>query len=164
MTTKRAALWLWFSLITVMLGPSPGAQAGAVTDQLKGDLTRVFRVIEETGGTEGARAIDVEARRSAIRSAAEPVFDWRGVASRALALRWQGGGEARRSAVRSAPNRVSDGGERASRSLALHWQVRSEAERAEFVQLFGDLIPRSYISPIERYNRAPMRFRGEQGA
>lgn len=129
MTTKRAALWLWFSLITVMVGPPPGAQAGAVTDQLKGDLTRVFRVIEETGGTEDARAIDVEARRSAIRSAAEPVFDWR---------------------------------EMASRSLVLHWQARSEAERAEFVQLFGDLIQRSYISQIERYNGAPIRFVGEQ--
>src|SRR4030095_16189461 len=99
MTTKRAALWLWFSLITVMLGPPPGAQAGAVTDQLRGDLTRVLRVIEETGGTEGARAIDVEARRSAIRSAAEPVFDWLEMASRSLALHWQVRSEAEGAAV-----------------------------------------------------------------
>src|SRR4030095_15109079 len=77
MTTKRAALWLWFSLLAVLLGHPPGSQAGPVTDQLKGDLTRVFRVIEETGAIEGARAIDVEARRSAIRTAAEPAFDWR---------------------------------------------------------------------------------------
>src|SRR4029450_6879196 len=101
MTTKRAALWLWFSLITVMLGPPPGAQAGR-------------------GG----------ARVSA--------------------------------AVGDAPYTVLDWLEMASRSLALHWQARSEAERAEFVQLFGDLIQRSYISQVERYNGAPIRFVGEQ--
>jgi phospholipid transport system substrate-binding protein len=91
----------------------------------------VFRVIEETAGVprDGGPAIDVEARRSAIRSAAEPAFDWR---------------------------------EMASRTLARHWPPRSEAERAEFVQLFGDLIRRSYITQLEQYSSEPIRFVGER--
>jgi phospholipid transport system substrate-binding protein len=123
-------MWLWISIV-VVLGPAAGAQAGPVTDQLKVDLTRVFRVIEETGGVPSQReaAITVEARRSAIRSAADPAFDWR---------------------------------EMASRSLARHWQPRTEAERAEFVQLFGDLIQRSYITQLERYSGEPIRYVGER--
>jgi phospholipid transport system substrate-binding protein len=123
--------WLCLSLIAVGLGLTSGAQAGPSTDQLQIDLTRVFRVIEETAGVprDGGPAIDVEARRSAIRSAAEPAFDWR---------------------------------EMASRTLARHWPPRSEAERAEFVQLFGDLIQRSYITQLERYSGEPIRYVGER--
>jgi phospholipid transport system substrate-binding protein len=122
--------WLWLSIVAVMLGAPSGAQAGPATDQLKGDLTRVFRVIEETGAAprEGTPPIEVEARRSAIRSAADPVFDWR---------------------------------EMASRALARHWQARSEAERVEFVQLFGDLIQRLYITQLERYSGELIRYVGE---
>jgi phospholipid transport system substrate-binding protein len=122
---------LWLSLIAVGLGLTSGAQAGPATDQLKVDLARVLRVIEETAGVprDGGPAIDVETRRSAIRSAAEAGFDWR---------------------------------EMASRSLARHWQPRSEAERAEFVQLFGDLIRSSYIIQLEHYSGELIRFVGER--
>jgi phospholipid transport system substrate-binding protein len=90
--------WLWLSIVAVMLGAPSGAQAGPATDQLKGDLTRVFRVIAETGGAprEGEPAIEMEARRSAIRSAADPVFDWREMARHALARHWQARSEAER--------------------------------------------------------------------
>jgi phospholipid transport system substrate-binding protein len=126
----RRYRWLWLSIVAVMVGAPSGAQAGPATDQLKGDLTRVFRVIEETGAAprEGTPPIEVEARRSAIRSAADPVFDWL---------------------------------EMARRTLARHWQARSEAERVEFVQLFGDLIQRLYITQLERYSGEPIRYVGE---
>jgi phospholipid transport system substrate-binding protein len=98
MAMVRRSGWLWLSIVAVMLGAPSGAQAGPATDQLKGDLTRVFRVIAETGGAprEGEPAIEMEARRSAIRSAADPVFDWREMARHALARHWQARSEAER--------------------------------------------------------------------
>jgi phospholipid transport system substrate-binding protein len=67
------------------------AQASPAGDQFRGDLTRVLKVIEETEGK------TPELRRTAIRSAADPVFDWREMAARALATHWQ---------ARSEPERV----------------------------------------------------------
>jgi phospholipid transport system substrate-binding protein len=61
-----------------------------VSDQFKGDLTRVLKVVEDSEGK------SVEARRAAIRAAAEPVFDWREMAARSLARHWQGRSEAER--------------------------------------------------------------------
>lgn len=113
------------ALLTGWLAGAPAAHAGAVTDQFKGDLERVLRVIEETS----KNGADATRRREAIRSASEPVFDWR---------------------------------EMASRAMGLHWQPRSEAERAEFVELFRDLIQRSYITHVERYSGEPVRFTGEK--
>ena len=107
------------------LAAAPMGEAGPLTDQFKGDLERVLRVIEETGKN-GADAVQ---RRQAIRTAAEPAFDWR---------------------------------EMSSRSMGVHWQARSEAERAEFVELFRDLVQRSYITHVERYSGEPVRFTGEK--
>jgi phospholipid transport system substrate-binding protein len=58
------------------------AEAGPVSEQFKGDLTRVLKVVEDTEGK------PAEARRAAIRAAAEPVFDWREMAARSLATHW----------------------------------------------------------------------------
>ena len=122
--------WRWLSIVGLVLGAVSGAQAGPLTDQLRDDLAQVFRVIEETSVQRaGANGIDVAKRRDAIRSAAEPVFDWR---------------------------------EMASRSLARHWLARSEAERAEFVQVFGNLIHRAYIAQLERYSGESIRFISER--
>jgi len=41
-------VWRWLSILAIVLGAVSGAQAGPVSDQLKGDLAHVFRVIEET--------------------------------------------------------------------------------------------------------------------
>ncbi len=80
----------WLSILAIVLGAASGAQAGPVTDQLKGDLGRVFRVIDETSAARaGAAGIDISARRAAIRTAAAPAFDWREMASRSLGLHWQ---------------------------------------------------------------------------
>lgn len=122
--------WLWLSIIGMVLGAVSVAQAGPVTDQLRDDLTRVFRVIEETSAARaGAGGIDVAARRDTIRAVVDPVFDWR---------------------------------EMASRSLARHWQPLSEAERVEFVQVFGELIHRAYITQLERYSGEAVRFISER--
>src|SRR4029434_8721677 len=67
----------------------------------------------------------------------------------------------RRGAVRLVANDIFDFGETAKRSLARHWAARTQAEREEFVQLFGDLLERSYISKIELYGGEKIRFVGE---
>ena len=41
--------------------------------------------------------------------------------------------------------------EMAQRALGQHWQKRTSAERKEFVELFGELLERSYINKIESY-------------
>lgn len=125
LTSKRRVLVLAAALLAVWLAGDPEGEAGALTDQFKGDLERVLGVIEETG----KNGADVTRRREAIRAAAEPVFDWR---------------------------------EMSSRSMGVHWQARSEPERAEFVELFRDLIQRSYITHVERYSGEPVRFTGEK--
>jgi phospholipid transport system substrate-binding protein len=66
-----------------LLLPAWPALAGPVSDQFRADLTRVLKTVEEFEGKPEA------ARRAAIRSAAELVFDWREMASRALAVHWQ---------------------------------------------------------------------------
>ena len=71
-------------------------------------------------------------------------------------------GGQRHEAIRSVAEPVFDWREMASRSLGVHWQPRSEAERAEFVDLFRDLIQRSYITQVERYSGEPVRFTGEK--
>ena len=42
--------WWWLSILAFVLGAATSAQAGPATDQLKGELARVCRVIEETMG------------------------------------------------------------------------------------------------------------------
>ena len=89
--------WRWLAIVGMVLGAVSGAQAGPVTDQLRDDLARVFRVIEETSVERaGANGIDVGKRRQAIRSVAAPVFDWREMTSRTLGQHWQARSEAER--------------------------------------------------------------------
>ena len=122
--------WRWLAIVGMVLGAVSGAQAGPVTDQLRDDLARVFRVIEETSVERaGANGIDVGKRREAIRRVAAPVFDWR---------------------------------EMTSRTLGQHWQARSEAERTEFVQIFSDLVNRTYITQLERYSGEAIRYISER--
>lgn len=89
--------WRWLAIAGMVLGAVSSVQAGPVSDQLRDDLAQVFRVIEETSVQRaGANGIDVAKRRDAIRSAAEPVFDWREMASRSLARHWQSRSEEER--------------------------------------------------------------------
>ena len=58
----------------------------------------------------------------------------------------------RRDALREITGPLFDWNEMASRSLGRHWQPRTEVERQEFVRLFHDLLERSYLTTLERYN------------
>jgi len=49
--------------------------------------------------------------------------------------------------------------EMSRRSLGIHWQKLTPQERQEFVQLFTDLLERSYIEKIEGYSGNPKNIR-----
>jgi phospholipid transport system substrate-binding protein len=67
----------------------------------------------------------------------------------------------RRAVVRKIANDLFDFGETAKRSLGRHWQARSEKEREEFVNLFADLLERSYIGKIDLYGGEKVVYMGE---
>ena len=91
------------------------AWAGAPTDQLKGRIDRVLKILDPEAKQDGKS----EERRVAIRKVAQETFDFREISQR---------------------------------SLARHWQARTAAERDDFVELFTDLLERSYIGQIEQYS------------
>ena len=92
MTRVRRVAVLAAALLTVWLAAAPPGEAGPLTDQFKGDLERELSVIAETG----KNGLDAPQRREAIRLVAEPVFDWREMASRALGVHWPARSEAER--------------------------------------------------------------------
>jgi len=102
------------ALTMVLTGAT--AWAGAPTDQLRGRVDRVLRVLEDPALKTETRTAE---RRAAIRSIAFEIFDFR---------------------------------ELSQRALARHWQARTAAERDEFMQLFADLLERSYVGKIETYS------------
>jgi phospholipid transport system substrate-binding protein len=104
--------------MTVALAFTSGgpAQAGEPTEQLRGRVDRVLRVLENPELKQDGRLAE---RRAAIREIAYEIFDFR---------------------------------ELSQRALARHWQSRTPAERDEFVQLFADLLERSYVRQIEQYS------------
>jgi phospholipid transport system substrate-binding protein len=67
----------------------------------------------------------------------------------------------RRAAVRRIANDIFDFEETARRSLGRHWQARTAAERDQFVQLFSDLLERSYISKVEMYGGEKIQYLGD---
>jgi phospholipid transport system substrate-binding protein len=102
--------------LTTVLTNAGTAWAGAPTDQLRGRVDRVLRILEDPALKAEARTVE---RRVAIRAIAFEIFDFR---------------------------------ELSQRALARHWQARSPAERDEFMQLFADLLERSYVGKIETYS------------
>ena len=67
----------------------------------------------------------------------------------------------RRKEVRKVANDFFAFDETAKRSLGRHWQARTPAERQEFVQLFSDLLERSYLTKIELYGGEKIQYVGE---
>ncbi|MFQ5912935.1 MAG: phospholipid-binding protein MlaC [Nitrospinota bacterium] len=59
--------------------------------------------------------------------------------------------KARRQKLREIINPRFDYKEMAKRSLARHWRRRTPKERKDFVNIFADLLERSYVSKIEAY-------------
>jgi phospholipid transport system substrate-binding protein len=73
-------------------------------------------------------------------------------------LKKEGRAKERRVSVRKIAGEIFDFGETARRSLGRHWQARTPAEREEFVQLFTDLLERSYISRVELYGGEKIQY------
>jgi phospholipid transport system substrate-binding protein len=76
-------------------------------------------------------------------------------------LKRDGRAKERRMAVRRIAEEIFDFNETARRSLGRHWQSRTAAERREFVDLFADLLERSYLSKVELYNGERIAFLGD---
>ena len=123
MTSRRGRCGCATVLALLLVAVS--ARAGEPTDQLRAQIDRVIRVLEDPELKKANRAKE---RRAAIRKVANDIFDF---------------------------------GETARRSLARHWTQRTAAEREEFVQLFADLLERSYISRIEAYGGEKIAYVGE---
>ncbi|HEY7363762.1 MAG TPA: ABC transporter substrate-binding protein [Methylomirabilota bacterium] len=69
--------------------------------------------------------------------------------------------DAKRAAVREVAAQVFDMTETARRSLGRHWHGRTPAQQEEFVQLFADLLERTYIAKIDLYGGEQLQFSGE---
>lgn len=67
----------------------------------------------------------------------------------------------KRAAVRKVAGEIFDVNETARRALGPHWQTRTQPERDEFVQLFADLLERTYISKIDLYRGERLRYTSE---
>jgi len=67
----------------------------------------------------------------------------------------------RRAAVRKVALEAFDSTETAKRVLARHWQARTPAERDEFIQLFAELLERTYITRINEYGGERIKYVGE---
>ena len=67
----------------------------------------------------------------------------------------------RRQAIRLVANNLLDYEEITKRSLGRHWQTRTAAERDEFVQVFGDLLERTYIGRLETFNGEKIAILGD---
>jgi phospholipid transport system substrate-binding protein len=68
----------------------------------------------------------------------------------------------RRERIRKAVDELCDWQEMSRRSLGRHWAQRSEQERKEFVQLFGQLLERTYIDKVEGYSGERVNYTGER--
>jgi phospholipid transport system substrate-binding protein len=101
---------------------APPARAGTPLDQLRLQVDRVLKVLEDPELKQPEKAKD---RRLAVRKIANDIFDF---------------------------------SETAKRSLGRHWQARTPAEQTEFVQLFSDLLERSYLSKIELYGGEKIQY------
>jgi phospholipid transport system substrate-binding protein len=67
----------------------------------------------------------------------------------------------RRKALRNVSNDIFGWTEMGKRALGRHWHKLGESERQEFVGLFRDLLERSYVSTLERYNGEKILYLGD---
>lgn len=69
--------------------------------------------------------------------------------------------EERRKRIRNAVDQRFDWEEMARRSLARHWAQRTGEEKKEFVDLFADLLERTYMDKIEGYSGEKVQYDGD---
>ncbi|MBI2217028.1 MAG: ABC transporter substrate-binding protein [Candidatus Rokubacteria bacterium] len=77
------------------------------------------------------------------------------------AMRGEDKRDERRAAVRKVAIQVFDVEETARRALGRHWQGRTPDERREFVDLFADLLERTYLSKIDFYGGERLKYVSE---
>ena len=112
----------------------------------------------------GTQAADAQPKVAADQ--AGPLERVRTAVSRVLAMVQaphgvaSGGGQ-RRTEIRRVAQGLFDFNEMARLTLASHWKDRSAREQEEFVQLFTDLLERSYLTTIENYAGEKVAFLGE---
>ncbi len=114
MTSWRSRLIVALALDLAL---APPALAGAPTDQLRSQVDRVIKTLED------------------------PAAQGRG----------QGPGAAE-DGPQASPTRSSTSGRRPNARSGVTGRPARPTEREEFVQLFSDLLERSYISKIELFN------------
>ncbi len=68
----------------------------------------------------------------------------------------------RRDKIRKAVDEMCDWQEMSRRSLGRHWAQRSEQEKKEFIELFGQLLERTYIDKVESYSGEKVNYTGER--
>jgi phospholipid transport system substrate-binding protein len=111
-------------MVTVLVPASPAA-AAEPTDQLRAQVDRVLKLLDDPVLKQPQKATD---RRAALRGIADELFDFT---------------------------------ETSRRALGRHWAARTPAEREQFVQLFADILERSYISKVELYGGEKIEYTGE---
>jgi phospholipid transport system substrate-binding protein len=82
----RVSVVTALAALGAVLGPPAPAGAGTPTEQLRGQIDRVVKVLEDPELKKESRALD---RRKAVRKIAEEIFDFGETAKRALARHWQ---------------------------------------------------------------------------
>lgn len=68
----------------------------------------------------------------------------------------------RREQIRRSVDEMCDWQEMSRRSLGRYWAQRSEQEKKEFIQLFGQLLERTYIDKVEGYSGEKVIYTGER--
>lgn len=121
--TSSLRIALGLLLAAALVGP-PTAFAGAPTDQLRTQVDKVLKILDDPALKDRPKD-----RRTAVRQVANDIFDF---------------------------------GETAKRALGRHWSQRTPTEQQEFVQLFADLLERSYISKIELYGGEKIQYVGDK--
>ena len=84
------AIAFWMAAIALWASP---ASAGEPTDQLRQEIDRVIKTLEDPALKGEGKA---PARREALRSITDAVFDWEEMSRRALGTHWQARSEAER--------------------------------------------------------------------
>jgi phospholipid transport system substrate-binding protein len=72
------------SLVLQTAAPAP-ALAGAPTEQLRGSVDRVLRLV----GEPASRLASTRERRAAVRKIADEIFDWEELSKRSLGTHWR---------------------------------------------------------------------------
>ncbi len=85
--TVRAMAFGIFVVVTLALGVEGAAWAGAPTEQLRTQIDRVIRLLEDPEMRKDGRMVE---RRAAIRRIANEIFDFTETTRRSLGTHWNG--------------------------------------------------------------------------